>query len=78
MAAKADSYVSGISDAPLLGETIGASLDKAVQRWADREALVSPSHDVRWTWKEFAVPQQEPLKGRGLELLVANVVKVGG
>ena len=21
---------------------------------ADREALVSPSHDVRWTWKEFA------------------------
>ncbi len=23
-------------------------------RWGDREALVSPSHDVRWTWKEFA------------------------
>src|SRR5439155_3601135 len=22
--------------------------------WADREALVSPSHDVRWTWQEFA------------------------
>ncbi len=54
MANKAASYVSGISDAPLLGETIGASLDKAVQRWGDREALVSPSHDVRWTWKEFA------------------------
>src|SRR6516162_5479275 len=54
MAAKADSYVSGISDAPLLGETIGHALDKAVRRWEAREALVSPSHDVRWTWKEFA------------------------
>ncbi|WP_291617425.1 AMP-binding protein [Bradyrhizobium sp.] len=50
----ANSYVCGISDAPLLGDTIGDSLDKAVQRWGDREALVSPSHGVRWTWKEFA------------------------
>src|SRR6478609_7871050 len=48
------SYVCGTADAPLLGDTIGHSLDKAVARWPDREALVSPSHDVRWTWKEFA------------------------
>jgi len=54
MADKADSYVSGVSDAPLLGETIGHALDRAVERWGDREALVSPSHDVRWTWKQFA------------------------
>ena len=54
MADKADSYVSGISDAPMLGETIGRALDRAVQRWGDREGLVSPSHSVRWTWKEFA------------------------
>ena len=54
MTTKADSYVSGISDAPLLGETIGRSLDKAVERWGHREALVSPTHDVRWTWQEFA------------------------
>src|ERR1700688_3914537 len=50
----ADSYVCGIADAPLLGETIGHSLDKAAQRWGNREALVSPSHGVRWTWQEFA------------------------
>ena len=50
----ADSYVCGVADAPLLGDTIGRSLDPAAQRWADREALVSPSHGVRWTWKEFA------------------------
>src|SRR6476659_5294617 len=48
------SYVCGTADAPLLGETIGQSLELAVQRWGDREALVSPSHDVRWTWREFA------------------------
>src|SRR3954462_15526305 len=54
LASKADSYVCGISDTPLLGDTIGRSLDHAVRRWGQREALVSPSHGVRWTWKDFA------------------------
>ena len=49
-----DSYVCGISDAPLLGDTIGRALDQAAIRWRNREALVSPSHGVRWTWQEFA------------------------
>ena len=51
---KAGSYVCGIADAPLLCDTIGRSLDNAARRWGNREALVSPSHNVRWTWKEFA------------------------
>jgi fatty-acyl-CoA synthase len=51
---RADSYVCGISDTPLLGETIGRRLDRARERWGGREALVSPSHNVRWTWREFA------------------------
>ncbi len=50
----ADSYVCGTADAPLLGLTIGRSLDAAARQWGDREALVSPSHGVRWTWKELA------------------------
>jgi fatty-acyl-CoA synthase len=54
LAETAPSYVCGTADAPLLGETIGQSLDLAVRRWGDREALVSRSHNVRWTWKEFA------------------------
>ena len=54
MTDKADSYVCGIADAPLLGNTIGHSLDLAAQNWANREALVSPSHNVRWSWKELA------------------------
>ena len=49
-----NSYVCGISDAPLLGDTIGGCLDRAARLWGDREALVSPSHGVRWSWKEFA------------------------
>ena len=49
-----NSYVCGTANAPLLGDTIGSALDRAVARWGDREALVSPSHDVRWTWRDFA------------------------
>lgn len=51
---KAASYVSGTSDAPLLGLTIGEALDLARDTWGDREALVSPSHGVRLTWRELA------------------------
>ncbi|HLG84109.1 MAG TPA: AMP-binding protein [Bradyrhizobium sp.] len=54
MSERADSYVCGISDTPLLGETIGKSLDRARERWGEREALVSPSHNVRWTWRGLA------------------------
>src|SRR5947208_4838671 len=54
LAETTNSYVCGVADAPLLGESIGHSLDQAARRWSDREALVSPSHGVRWTWKELA------------------------
>ena len=54
MSEMADSYVCGTADVPLLGITIGRALDHAARRWGDREALVSPSHGVRWTWKELA------------------------
>jgi fatty-acyl-CoA synthase len=49
-----DSYVCGVADAPLLGDTIGRCLDQAAARWGGREALVSPGHGVRWSWREFA------------------------
>jgi fatty-acyl-CoA synthase len=51
---KAGSYVSGISDTPLLGMTIGEAIDRARERWGDREALVSPSHNARLNWRELA------------------------
>ena len=49
----AESYVSGTADAPLLGQTIGAALDRAAREWADRTALISPAQEIRWTWREL-------------------------
>jgi fatty-acyl-CoA synthase len=47
------SYVHGASDTPLLGQTIGENLDRAVERWGDREALVSCHQDIRYTYAEL-------------------------
>ena len=44
------SYVHGVSPTPLLGEVIGANLERAVARWPDREAVVVCHQDVRWTY----------------------------
>jgi fatty-acyl-CoA synthase len=44
------SYVHGVSTMPLLGETIGANLERAAARWPDREAVVVCHQDVRWTY----------------------------
>jgi len=47
------SYASGTSDAPLLGETIGHNLERTVERFADREALVETWTGRRWTYRQF-------------------------
>ncbi|MCU1642512.1 MAG: AMP-binding protein [Nocardia sp.] len=48
------SYSFGVWDAPLLGDTIGANLDRTVARFPDREALIDYSTGIRWTYREFA------------------------
>ncbi len=47
------SYNSGISDVPLLGETIGENLERTVARFGDREALVDVAAGTRWTYAQF-------------------------
>jgi fatty-acyl-CoA synthase len=47
------SYVSGTSDTPLLGLTIGDAFDQTVARFADREALVVRQQGLRYTWREL-------------------------
>ncbi|WP_018335334.1 AMP-binding protein [Actinomycetospora chiangmaiensis] len=47
------SYASGISDEPLLGDTIGDNLDRTVARVPDGEALVDRAQGLRYTWSEF-------------------------
>jgi fatty-acyl-CoA synthase len=47
------SYVHGASPVPLSGLTVGGLLDRAADLWPDREALVVPHQDVRWSFAEL-------------------------
>ncbi|MGW5413287.1 AMP-binding protein [Actinomadura geliboluensis] len=48
------SYASGVSTTPLLGDTIGANLDKTVAAFPERDALVDRTSGRRWTYEQFA------------------------
>ncbi len=52
--APALSYAHGTGTTALLGDTIGADLDRTVAAWPDREALVDMASGRRWTYAEFA------------------------
>ncbi|MEV4331968.1 AMP-binding protein [Streptomyces sp. NPDC049597] len=58
------SYTHGTSGTALLGDTIGANLDRAVEAWPDREALVDVPSGRRWTYAEFGAAVR--LVARGL------------
>ncbi|MEQ5801919.1 AMP-binding protein [Halomonas sp. H10-9-1] len=45
------SYVSGTSETPLKGQTIGDCFDDTVARFPDRDALISRHQGLRLTWK---------------------------
>ncbi len=57
------SYSSGTSGTPLLGETIGANLDRAVAAHGDREALVDVAAGRRWTYAEFGAAVDDAARG---------------
>ncbi|MFJ3136608.1 AMP-binding protein [Streptomyces sp. NPDC086843] len=57
------SYTHGTSTTPLLGDTIGANLDRAVAAWPDREALVDVVSGRRWTYAEFGAAVDELARG---------------
>ncbi|KOG90254.1 AMP-binding protein [Streptomyces varsoviensis] len=65
------SYASGVGDTPLLGETIGANLARAVERFGDRDALVDVPSGRRWTYAEFGEAVEEVALG----LLAKGVAK---
>jgi fatty-acyl-CoA synthase len=48
-----DSYARGEHTTPLLEETISANLDRTIQRFGDREALVSVHQSLRYTYAEL-------------------------
>lgn len=47
------SYVHGTSTTPLIGLTLGQFFDSAVERWGERDALVSRHQDIRWSYRQF-------------------------
>jgi fatty-acyl-CoA synthase len=47
------SYVNGLSETPLLGETIGQCLDRITSAFGDTDALVSCHQNRRWTYSEL-------------------------
>ena len=54
MSATAMSYVSGPSQVPLIGETIGRYFDGVVAQHGDRIALVARQQGIRWSWNDLA------------------------
>ena len=67
----APSYLSGTSEVPLIGETIGQNLRRTVERVPDSEALVSVAQGYRATYRQLW--EETSLIARGL--LVRGVKK---
>ncbi|MGW7042460.1 AMP-binding protein [Streptomyces avermitilis] len=65
------SYTHGTSTTPLLGDTIGANLDRAIAAYPDRDALVDVPSGRRWTYAEFGAAVDEVALG----LLAKGVLK---
>ncbi|MFD8392575.1 AMP-binding protein [Streptomyces sp. NPDC059680] len=65
------SYTHGTGSTALLGDTIGANLDRAVAAWPDREALVDVPSGRRWTYAEFGAAVEELAQA----LVASGVVK---
>ena len=65
------SYAHGTGDTPLLGDTIGRNLDRAVEAFGEREALVDVVSGRRWTYTEFGAAVEELARG----LMASGVAK---
>jgi fatty-acyl-CoA synthase len=62
------SYVRGDMDTPLLTDTIGSAFDRAVERYADRTALVVTHQRVAWSYAELKT---------NVETFAAGLLKLG-
>jgi fatty-acyl-CoA synthase len=62
------SYVQGASDQPLIGATIGGLFDATALEHAEREALVVPHQNVRWSYRELK---------RRVDDLAAGLMRLG-
>jgi fatty-acyl-CoA synthase len=65
------SYASGISDVPLLGDTIGDNFDRTALAFPDKDALVDRAAGKRWTYGELAAE----VNALALGLLALGITK---
>jgi fatty-acyl-CoA synthase len=47
------SYVHGAGTTPLIADTIGGALNRAAERWGDRDALVACHQQLRYSYREL-------------------------
>ncbi|MBB3142044.1 AMP-binding protein [Halomonas organivorans] len=66
-----NSYVSGISDTPLKGQTIGDCFDDTVARFPDHDALISRHQGLRYSWSTL----QDAVDRAARALLALGVAK---
>jgi fatty-acyl-CoA synthase len=62
------SHVRGETTTPLIEQTIGQVLDRAIARWPETEALVSVEQSIRWTYADF---------GRRVDRVAAGLLALG-
>ncbi|MBB3232214.1 AMP-binding protein [Halomonas stenophila] len=70
------SYVSGISDTPLKGQTIGDCFDATVERFPEQDALISRHQGLRYSWQQLQQAVDQAARGL-LALGVAKGDRVG-
>ncbi|MFF0741717.1 AMP-binding protein [Streptomyces sp. NPDC004111] len=65
------SYTHGTGTTPLLGDTVGSALDRAVAAFPDREAMVDVVSGRRWTYAQLGREVDELARG----LLARGIAK---
>ena len=70
------SYVHGIGDRPLSGDTVSSLLERTVRRYPERTALVVPHQQIRWSFETLA-KRVEALAAALLDLGLAPGDRIG-
>ncbi|MFI2779549.1 AMP-binding protein [Streptomyces sp. ALB3] len=65
------SYAHGTGTTALLGDTVGRNLDRAIEAFGEREALVDVASGRRWTYTEFGAAVETLARG----LMASGVAK---
>ena len=47
------SYVHGVATTPLIADTLGGALNRASERWGDRDALVPGHQQLRYSSRDL-------------------------